>query len=173
MEEDIIRDEVEKGEISFGIKSKKFSGALMVEVLKSHLEKVGFSVSNRDVFVRGVKAEIDLLVIRKEAVSQYSLIYDPNDVVAAFEVKRSGSHGEQEVYNLKDTFDRIKEKNSDIFCCYITLKERKNYKYKITSEKLGHEAYTLFSYEREGEGLKKNKGEWDKLLGKLKTFYPV
>ena len=173
MEEDVIRNEVEEAETSFGIKSNKFSGALMIEVLKSHLEKAGFSASNRDVFIKGVKSEIDLLVIRKDAIPQYDLIYNPNDVIAAFEVKRSGSYGEQEVYKIKNTFDRIREKNSNIFCCYITFKERKNYKYKITSEKLRYEAYTLFFYEKEGEGLKNNEGEWDKFIEKLKTFSPA
>ena len=173
MEENIIRDEVEKAENSFGVKSNKFSGALMIEVLKSHLERNGFSLSNRNVFIKGVKSEIDLMVVLKNAKPQHDIIYEPTDVIAAFEVKRSGSYGERDVHKIRNIFDNIIDKNPQIFCCYITLKERKNYKYKITSGNLSYQVYTLFFYEKDGEALKNNEGEWDNFLEKLKTVSPV
>ena len=95
-----------------------------MEVLKSHLGKIGFSLSNWDVFIKGVGSEIDLLVIRKAATPQYDLIYEPHDVIAAFEVKKRGSYGEEGTSNIRTTFDKIKSINPNIFCCYIALLER-------------------------------------------------
>jgi len=185
LEKDVIFNKVEQFEKAFEAallpmqpdhkpkKPKKFSGALMVEVLKSHLERNGLSVSNRDVFINGVDSEIDLLIIQKDANPQYGLIYEPDDVIAAFEIKRRGSFGEKGISTIRTTFEKIRSKNGDVFCCYITLLERENYKWRITSEKLGYPAYTFFFYKGEDEQSKfttEECGDWNEFLDELKKL---
>jgi hypothetical protein len=171
MEENLIFSEVEQAKKSFGRRYKKLSGALTVEVLKSHLEKNGFFVSNRDVFIRGVDSEIDLLVIRRNATPRYNLIFESDDVVAALEVKNYGSFGKDSISQIRTAFDKIKSQNTNIFCCYITLLERESYKYRITSKMLGYPAYTIFFHKGEGKKIQLiNTGEWDKFLNDLKKL---
>jgi hypothetical protein len=55
-----IRDATEQ----FG-KCGKFGGAATVEIVKHGLSKEGISTSARDVFIKGVPLEIDLLVPRR------------------------------------------------------------------------------------------------------------
>jgi hypothetical protein len=172
MEEENIFNEIEQTKKSFGMKCKKFSGSLTVEVLKSHLEENGFTTSNRDVFIRGVDSELDLLIIQKDAKAQYNLIYKPNDVVAVLEIKATGAFGKNATAQIKATFDKIKSKYPSVFSCYVTLQERKSYKYRITSKGLGYPAYTIFFHKGQREKFQLiNTGEWSKFLNGLKKLY--
>ncbi len=56
---------ITKASQDFGVKSKKFSGALTVELVREALLKEGFNVSERDVFIKGFPVEIDLLISKK------------------------------------------------------------------------------------------------------------
>ena len=165
MEEEEIFQEVEKAKGSFGIVCNKFSGALTVEVIRQHLEKHGFCVSGRDVFIKGVNSEMDLLVVRKSAAPEYGTIYEPSEVVCAMEIKNHGAFGEKTTLNLKKTFHGIESKNPDIFCCYVTLRERETYRKKVTPEKLGYPAYTIFYYKGKNRWA---TGDWTKFLDELR-----
>jgi hypothetical protein len=165
MEEEQIFEEVEKAKASFGIVCNKFSGALTVEVIRQHLEKHGFCVSSRDVFIKGVNSELDILVVKKPAAPKHGIIYEPSDVVCALEIKNHGAFGEKTTLDLKETFREIKSKNPGILCCYVTLLERETYKNKVTSEKLGYPAYTVFYYKGKNRWA---TGDWTKFLEELR-----
>jgi hypothetical protein len=167
MEEDDIFQEVEKAKRSFGIVCNKFSGALTVEVIRKRLEGHGFCVSSRDVFIKGVNSELDLLIVKKSAVPRQDIIYEPSDVVCALEIKNHGAFGEKTTIDIKKSFGEVKSKNPDILCCYITLLERETYKNKVTPEKLGYPAYTMFYYKGKNRWA---TGDWEKFLVGLKTL---
>ena len=45
---------------------------------------------------------------------------------------------------LQERFAKVKAKHGHIQCVYITVLERKNFKYCVTSESLGAKAFTLY-----------------------------
>ena len=149
------------------IKSKRIIGTLFARLLKEKFEKYGFKVSEPNVLIVGVENELDLLIIRKESKSELDLIYQPSDVLAVFELKGFGIMSGDSINKIKNVFDKIININSKIFCCYLTLKEQKNYKYEVTKEKLGHSAYCLF---KKDKGLFIPTGDWNKFLKEIENF---
>jgi hypothetical protein len=49
---------------AFGAKCSEFAGAVAVQILRDALAEQGIPTSPRDVFVRGIPLEIDLVVPR-------------------------------------------------------------------------------------------------------------
>ena len=143
MEESELFDSILQGKREFGAKCKKFTGALTVEMLKRALEERGILVSPRDVFIRGLSIEIDLLVPKTGGNPKYGLLYEPEDVVAALEVKNLGSFGKETINRIRANFELIRQTNANIYCAYVTFTERRGYKWAITEENLGFPAYTL------------------------------
>ena len=158
-------------------KSRKFIGALTIELIRTELLKCGFNVSNRDVFIRGISNELDLLILKPNVKPIENLLYLPNDILFCFEIKYRGSYGEKAVNDIKNNFDKIKNINDKIECIYLTISESRKYRYRVTPEKLGnkYECFELFTRDMELERALKNKklkasGDWDKLLEKLKKL---
>ena len=56
--------------VGFGVKCSKFTGALTIEVLRLHLKRNGIPVSRRDVFIKGVGIEVDLIIPRPGGMCQ-------------------------------------------------------------------------------------------------------
>jgi len=82
----------------------KFEGHVAVEILKDALAEERIETSVRDVFVRGLHIEWDLLVPRAGAAPAFNgLLYDPAQVKCAVEVKLSGICGGVQ------TLDRIRK----------------------------------------------------------------
>ncbi len=153
----------------FDVKCKKFSGALTVELLKRAFMDDGIDISPRDVFIRGIDVEIDLIIPKKGTIPKYGLIYEPNDVLAALEIKAMGSFGEKTITQIKENFVHIHNFNN-IFCAYITLTERKGFKWAITTENLGFPAYTLFWHRGDDVENAEPSGDYELLLNKLKEL---
>ncbi len=87
-----IVESLRKAKQNFGDSyPKKFGGAAAIEILRVALNEEGIMTSRRDVFVKGFSSEIDLLVPRKDAAPWLELLYEPQEVVVAFEVKKTGS----------------------------------------------------------------------------------
>ena len=68
-------------------KCHKFVGALTIELLRKELVKLGFNVSNRDVFIEGISYELDLLVVKSGKQPKENIAYCPDDVLAVLEIK--------------------------------------------------------------------------------------
>src|SRR5450631_3710277 len=117
-------------------KCSKFVGAFMVETIRQALLNNGIPVSTRDVFIRKIPIEFNLIVPRHGAPDPvHGIIYEPEDVVAVLEIKASGLFG----YNLIDRIEycraEVHKYNLNIFCGYVALSERRTF-LKKTSAKI-------------------------------------
>jgi hypothetical protein len=111
-----------------GCYPKKFGGAAAIEILRDELNHEDVRTSIRDVYVRGYSSEIDLLIPKEGALPWLELLYDPQEVAVALEVKKFGSYGEQGLAKIKDYFSRLN--NLGIRCAYITFEDRENYRWR-------------------------------------------
>ena len=153
----------------------KFVGALTIELLRKELAKLGFNVSNRDVFIEGVLNELDLLIAKANKQPEENIVYCPNDVLAVLEIKFRGSYGKDCINRIRHVFDLVKGVNNKIECFYVTVSENKNYKYRITREKLGYACFELLTGESNLESALKRdlirpKGDWQRLLSRLREL---
>lgn len=166
MEEIKLLDDIELALKEFGpVKCKKFAGAVTVEVLRCFLARRGIPVSARDVYIRGVPIEMDVVVPTKEAAPLYGLLYKPEEVVVVLEVKKRGSFGESTVNNIKTNFQRIRGLNAGIHCAYVTLEEQRGFKHAPTQDKVGFPCFTLFWYQGSGKSFRRDPSDdWEKLV---------
>jgi len=65
-----ILEEINRAKNTFGVKCAKYTGSLTVEIIKNELSLLFSSneieISPRDVFIRGVPLEIDLLFAKTD-----------------------------------------------------------------------------------------------------------
>ncbi|MGA2268030.1 MAG: hypothetical protein ABSH44_06120 [Bryobacteraceae bacterium] len=167
MNEHQLLDFVNEARQAFGPKCMKLAGSLTVEVMRSALADLGIHVSARDVFIQGVPVELDILLPRPMATPKYGLVYEPSDVLAAFEVKNSGAFPGA-VDSIRKSFRLIRSVNPRIYCAYVTLAERRNYKWAATRDNLGEDVYTLFWHNGSTKNRRYDSTEdWDKLTRRL------
>lgn len=166
---DLIQEIFEARE-EIGVKSNKFTGAVTVEIIRKALIDEGIPVSFRDVYIKGVPTEFDLLIPKKNAKALWSILYAPKEVLAVFEIKFLGAFGSETVVTIRRNFEQLKVLNQEIYCAYLTVTELRGYKYKITPEELGFSVYTL-SWHRshlDPQRLEFTK-DWELLIQELKT----
>jgi hypothetical protein len=144
----------------------KLTGAVTAEVIRRHLISRGLAVSARDVFVEGNPVEVDLLVHRVGAAPMAGIIYDPDDVRAVLEVKYSGVYDRAVLPALREKFDRLTKMRPLIHCVYVTVLERRGFRYAATTKALGYPAFTLHWYQRTREDAY-DSGDWEKLVSYL------
>lgn len=167
-EDETILAEVVRQKRTLGIKCKKFSGSITAEVMRSHLREHGFSLSPRDVFIRGVDAELDLLVLAPTARPAYQLLYDPAHVTAVLEIKNHGSFGQQTIDTTRRVFDKVKAVAPGALCLYVTLREREGYKHAVTPENLGYPAFTMFLHKGSAKKAETwRTGQWESFIEQL------
>ena len=128
-------------------KCKKFVGALTIELLRKELVRLGFNVSNRDVFIEGIPYELDLVVAKSGKWPEENTVYYPDDVLAVLEMRFRGSYGRGSIDKVRRVFDSIKNANKKIECFYISISENKNYKYRVTRENLGYDCFEFLTRE--------------------------
>jgi len=121
---------------------KKFGGAYAIEILREELEvREGIKTSRRDVYVRGLHSEIDLLVPRPNAKPLFDLVYEPHEVAVALEVKKTGTFTKLGRDKIKADFEKFK--SIGLKCAYVTFEERKNYKWRSTEKIIGAPVFAL------------------------------
>ena len=145
----------------------KVTGAIAVQVLRQHLIQNGVSVSTRDVFIKGIPIELDLIIPRRGAEPECGILYRPQDVVAVLEVKYSGIYSRESLESIKKNFDQIQVKHQHICCTCVVVLEREGFKYAATRASLGHPAYTLHLWAGTKERVEPT-GEWEALLQHLR-----
>ena len=146
-------------------KCGKFGGAVTIEIIKQGLQEQGIRTSARDVFVNGVPIEIDLIIPRRGAKPTLGgLLYEPMEVAVALEIKKSGCYGRQSLTSIRHSFKQLAAKG--VRCAYVTLEERKSYRYRATRENIGVPCFTLHWHQPESEDFKATK-DWEKLLAFL------
>ncbi|MBI4178422.1 hypothetical protein HY522_03230 [bacterium] len=125
----------------FGAKCSKFAGAVAVEIVKSALLEQGIPTSPRDVFVRGIPVEVDLVVPRDGQEPALALLYERTQVAAVVEVKTTGSFGESTLSKIRQDFSRFQE--NGLPYAYVTLEERRGYRWALTTDRMGFPCFTL------------------------------
>src|ERR1035437_5440630 len=108
---------------------------MTIELVKRVLAHEGIATSARDVFVRGIPLEIDLIVPRRGQEPTLGLLYEPQQVAAALEIKKSGTFGRQSLQTIRRNFKQLRKHK--VKCAYLTLEERKTYRYKETRKNIG------------------------------------
>jgi hypothetical protein len=165
MKDTEILETVEAAKRDFGQKCGKYSGAVTVEIIRHALQEEGISVSARDVFIRGVPIELDLVIPRKGVSPQDDLLYESSQVLVAIEVKNSGSFGEKTIQTVERNAAVLRAANPQIAFCYLTLSEREGYPWALTEKNAPCKTYTLFWHK--GSGARKietSTGDWQRFL---------
>ena len=171
MKEEKILETVSRATEEFGIKCKKFSGAITVELIRKALLEEGFNVSERDVYINGIPIEVDLLIAQKGISPLTRIQYRPEDILVVLEVKSRGTFGENSIKSISNNFKIIKQAQKNIHCIYITVSDRKNYKWKATEKNINAPAYTLFWHSGPENNLKfDSTGDWKKLIRDLRNI---
>lgn len=88
--------------------------------------------------------EIDLIIPKEGVMPSNGILYEPEDVLVAIEIKNQGSFGEKTQNRIRSNSERITKSNSKIKCYYVTLTENNRYKWAITDANVGFPTYTLF-----------------------------
>lgn len=172
-EEEKIFDIISDAKSSFG-KCAKFAGAVTVEIIKNSLEKHGISTSPRDVFIKGLPIEIDLIISKRNVKPTLGILYEPQDVLVVLEVKNRGSFGKETINNIKGNYHRIKQINKKITCVYVTLSERKGFPDRVTRKNTGFYSYTLSWHSGSGKNIiYEYTDDWEKLLEKLNEIIRI
>jgi len=170
--EEIVR-QARNASKGFQLKCKKFSGAMAAELIKKVLADEGIATSSRDVFIRGIPLEIDLIVPHRGQEPSLGLLYEPQQVAAALEIKKMGSFGEETLQTIRKNFNQLRELK--VSCAYVTLEERQSYRHKATQENLGgFPCFTLVWHKgRGGDGPVEETQDWDRLLAFLRHCISV
>ncbi len=144
---------------AFG-KCGKFAGAATVEIVKGALAEEALLASVRDVFIRGLPIEWDLVIPRPLAQpSLNGLLYEPVDVACALEIKLSGLHGKEDAPRIASNFQLAKAVG--VSCAYVTLGERKSYRHKACEENL---SFPIFTITWHTSNTLTDTGDWGRLL---------
>ena len=171
IEDTDIRNSINKAKERFGLTCRKCAGALTVEIIRHALLKIGIRVSRRDVFIRGVPLEIDFLVPGPHARPSNGLVYRSADVLAIVEVKNAGSFGKPTIETIQQNFKVIRKANRRIRCCYLTVAERRGFRWAVTSRNSGGNAYTMFWHHGSGKNLAYDpSGDWDRFLADMQRI---
>jgi len=171
MKDTDILEAVEISKKRFGPKCGKYSGALTVEIIRHALQKEGIRVSPRDVFLRGVPTEIDLVIPKRNISPRNRLVYEPSDILVAIEVKNSGSFGVATIQTVRKNSKLLKKANSGITYCYLTLAERKGFKWAVNDENAGCKTYTMFWHSGSGsKRLHESTGDWECFLKAIREI---
>ena len=168
MREREIVERARKAKRDFGSAyTKKFGGAAAVEILRSALCKEGIVTSRRDVYIRGIPLEVDLIIPRMNAEPWLDLLYEPEHVAIALEVKKTGTFCKEGRDKIRDDFGRLKK--AGIRCAYVSLEERKNYKWRPreTDTDFGYPCFNL-AWHKKDDGPLDPTGDWEKLIALLR-----
>lgn len=155
-------EQVRRAKAGFGTTSAKFAGAVAVEILRTALLDEGIPVSSRDCFVLGIPIEVDLLVTRRGAKATWELLYSPDDVRVALEIKQIGAFPGT-IQKVRRDFRRLSADCPRLACAYVAIEERKGYKHAVTEANIGHPAFTLAVY-RDPIKAFELTGRWEDLL---------
>jgi hypothetical protein len=141
----------------------KFEGHLAVEILKQALAEEGVRTSSRDVFVKGLPIEWDLILPTPGAVPLFNgLLYEASQVVVGIEVKLSGVVGKTLLITRRNF---ALAKAQGVPGCYVAFCDRK--RAAATDENLGFPCFNLtWSL---GGGKREDTGAWPRFVDFLLT----
>lgn len=142
---------------------RKYNGALAVEALKQALADEGVATSGRDSYIRSLNIEWDLLVLNDGAKPVFKLLFEPDEVKAAVEVKLSGVVGDA-INITRRNFETARA--AGVKCCYVSFCDRR--KAAATTEKLGFPCFNL-TWSHGPNKPPEDSGEWPMLVKFLRA----
>lgn len=171
MDDAEILNAVEDAERYFGPRCGKYSGAMTVQIIRRALQREGVAVSARDVFIRGIPVEVDLILPRKGTIPRDELVYEPQDVLLAVEIKKSGSFGARTIASIQKNAEILRITNPPIASTCLVLSERKGYRWAVTDLNAGCKVYTIFWHRGDGaRRIQQPTGDWDRFLADVRTL---
>ena len=81
-------------------------------MIRDAFKKEGFTVSERDVYIKGIPIENDLMVLRPGIKSENRILYDHEDILVVLEIKSRGSFGKSIIEGIRKNFNLIKAINT-------------------------------------------------------------
>lgn len=167
MDEQEILDYVNGSWKNCGEKCSKYVGALMMEVISKALQENDIPVSNRDVFIKGIPIEFDLIVPRHGVCDPVDgILYETEDVVAVLEIKASGLFDYNSKKRIEKCREDVRKANPHIFYGYLTLSENQSFHEKNFRE--DEWVYPLFWWHPlKNQDPYKSTESWQKLLSEL------
>ena len=159
-------ERVRKAKKDFGSNPpNKFGGAAAIEILRAALARKKILTSQRDVFVRGVPLEVDLIVPQVGERPSLHLVFTPGQVAVALEVKKGGTFGKPSLKKIRHDFAKLRR--SGICCAYITFEERYSYRWKATEKNIGAPCFTL-AWHKYTDGPLEPTGDWERFVAFLR-----
>jgi len=141
MDEIDLLNSLKIAEKQLGFDSRQFSGAVVVNLIKKVVSELGFSTSEKDVFIRGIPIEIDFLIVKPRTFPDYGILWKAEDVIAAFEMKKSGIISREGRIKVNSDFHRIKNYYPDIRLFYVTFSETRD---KLEDIQRSDDSFTFF-----------------------------
>jgi len=151
---------VSEAEKKLGFSSKKFSGSVVVELLRRVCEEHGLTTSKPNSFISDVPIEVDLLIVSYASDPYLDLIYDAEEVLACFEVKKSGLIADSRT-KINSDFHRIQTYCPKAKLFYVTLAEDQN---RIQSIERSDKSFIFF---KRHKGKYSSTGDFDKFIQML------
>jgi len=145
--------------------------ALVIKMLREHLQAEGFLVSPWKVVISSVDSEWDLLVLRRGSQSVHRLVYDSSEVLAVLEVEGIGPFDKRGPKRIRARFDKVRSLNRNIFCAYVLgLKRETHIRRKVSDDILGYPGYNLsWHKDSQREVTLMPSNEWKRLLHDLSS----
>lgn len=140
---------------------------MTTELIKKVLADEGIRTSPRDVFIRGISLEIDLIVPYRGEEPTLGLLYEPPQVAAALEIKKMGAFGAKTLQTIRDNFTRLR--GIGVACAYVTLEEAKTYRYRATEENIGGFPCFTLTWHRVTNGPLEDTRDWERLLAFIRN----
>jgi len=137
---------------------RKYNGALAVEALKQALADESIAASARDSYIRSLDIEWDLLVLNDGAKPAFNLLYAPDEVKVAVEVKLSGVVGDA-INITRCNFEAARA--AGVECCYVSFCDRQ--KAAAKTEILGFPCFNL-TWSHGPNKPREDSGEWPMLV---------
>lgn len=136
-----LLDNLKSAEKLLGFSSRQFSGAVVVSLLRDVLKGLGIASSEKDVFLKGVPIEVDFLAVKDGSSPCHGVLWNPEDVLAAFEIKKSGVICETGRSKINSDFSRIRTYHPNIRLFYVTFSETRD---KVGDIKRSDDSFTFF-----------------------------
>lgn len=154
-------------EKTLGFSSRQFSGAVCVNLLKSVIQEQGISTSEKDVFIQDIPIEVDLLIVKPNSKPLYGLLWKPEDVIAALEVKKAGTISEDGIVKTNSDFGRIRTYHPHIKLLFVTFSEIRS---KVSMIKRSDESFTFFIRRN---GKYSATGDYERFLSVISELKPL
>lgn len=122
------------------------SGQVTESVIREHLQSHGLNVSQNRVSINPSAREIDLLVL-KEGINSDKRYYSPSEVHTVLEIRNNavGSADRNPNVMIKDRFNDLENVTKVNRFAVVILSENPNYKWRITTERIGKENCQVFT----------------------------